>query len=92
MALFPFVLVKEKHLADNEILMNHELIHIRQQLELLILPFYLWYGMEYFIRLAQYKNHYQAYRNISFEREAYQNQKKCNYLKNRKLWSFIRYL
>ena len=35
-----------------------------------IMLFYVWYVIEYIIRLLLYRNHYRAYRNIVFEREA----------------------
>ena len=76
-----------------EVLLNHETIHLKQQLELLIIPFYLWYGIEFIIRYFQYKSWDLAYRNISFEREAYANEKDFDYLKKRKFcgfWKFIK--
>ena len=33
-----------------------------------------------------------AYKNISFEREAYTHEKDLNYLKSRPLWNFINYV
>lgn len=92
MAIFPFILIKDKNLRLNTTLINHERIHLRQQLELLILPFYFWYLIEYLIRLIQYKNVTAAYLNISFEREAYQNDEDLDYLKGRSWFSFISYL
>lgn len=92
MALFPFILVRDKELRLDKRLINHEKIHLRQQLELLVFPFYLWYLVEYFIRLIQYKNAHQAYINISFEREAYENDEDLSYLKNRKWFGFLRYV
>src|SRR5690606_36687650 len=92
MAIFPFILVKDKNLRLNTTLINHERIHLRQQLELLILPFYIWYFIEYLIRLIQYKNVHQAYMNISFEREAYQNDVDLQFLQNRNLFNFLRFL
>lgn len=92
MAIFPFILLRDKDLRLNQILINHERIHLRQQLELLILPFYIWYFIEYFIRLIQYKNAHQAYLNISFEREAYCNEEDLEFLQNRKLFNFLRFL
>ncbi len=77
---------------DHPLLLNHERIHLRQQAELLILPFYVWYVLEYFVRLLAYKNKKEAYRNISFEREAYANESDPDYLKHRKFWSFLKYL
>ena len=72
--------------------LNHERIHGKQMLELLIIPFYLIYVLEWLYRLLQFKNAYAAYANISFEREAYSNQCNINYLKKRKRFSFINYM
>lgn len=74
------------------VFINHEKIHLRQQAELLILPFYVWYITEYFIRLLIYRNHHAAYRSISFENEAYANERNNTYLKHRNLWEFIKYI
>ncbi len=92
MAIFPFILLRDKDLRLNQRLINHERIHLRQQLELLIIPFYIWYFIEYLFRLIQYKNAHQAYMNISFEREAYQNDEDLEFLQNRKLFNFLRFL
>lgn len=92
MAVFPFILLREKQFMDNEVMMNHEKIHLRQQAELLVIPFYIWYGLEYLFNLAKYRSHAAAYRNISFEREAYNNENNHNYLKNRMLWNFTKFL
>ena len=73
LTVFPFVFVKYRLDKENLVFMNHERIHLRQQLELLIIPFFIWYFLEYILRLIQYKNMDLAYRNISFEREAYAN-------------------
>ena len=90
--LFPFVLVKYPEDKQNIILVNHEKIHLRQQLELLILPFFIWYLLEYLVRLVQYQNANLAYRNISFEREAYSNESNLDYLENRSIFQFCNYL
>ncbi len=89
MALFPFVLAKEKNLA--KYIINHEKIHLKQQLELLILPFYLWYIIEFLVLLVKYKNKKLAYINICFEKEAYQNHYNFIYRKKRKPYSFLAY-
>lgn len=89
---WPFILIRRKALENNRVFMNHERIHIQQQQELLVLPFFVWYVFEYFFRLAQTGNSYKAYKKISFEREAYSNEKNFKYLKERKYWSFVRYL
>ncbi len=92
LTLYPFVFMKFKTDKENLVFVNHEKIHLRQQIELLIFPFYLWYVIEYFIRLIQCKNRHVAYRNISFEREAYSNESNLDYLKFRKLYNFTKYL
>jgi hypothetical protein len=90
--LFPFIFIQRKADRNNKILINHEKIHIRQQMELLIIPFYIWYLSEYYIKYLKYKNPHLAYQNISFEREAYDNDQNLDYLKKRKFWSFINYI
>lgn len=91
-ALWPFIVVKNEVLKEDDIFINHERIHLRQQAELLVIPFYFVYLGEYIIRLIQYRNSQEAYRNISFEREAYRMEDDLYYLENRKLWSFIKFL
>tara|TARA_R110000787_G_scaffold282235_1_gene394003 strand:+ start:5270 stop:5653 length:384 start_codon:yes stop_codon:yes gene_type:complete len=90
-SIWPFILIRSKEYKKDAFFINHEKIHLRQQLELLIIPFYIWYGLEFLIRLAIYKDRYQAYRNISFEREAYKNEKDLDYLKRRSFWEFVIY-
>jgi hypothetical protein len=89
---FPFVFVKYRVDKENRVFVNHEKIHLRQQLELLVLPFFIWYFIEYFVRLIQYRNADLAYRNISFEREAYANELNLLYLKKRSFLRFLDYL
>ncbi|MGA9639278.1 hypothetical protein [Flavobacterium sp.] len=92
LTLYPFVFVKFLSDLDNPDFVNHEKIHLRQQIELFILPFYIWYVVEYLFRLVQYRNGYQAYRNISFEREAYRNETNLDYLKYRGMYRFVKFL
>ena len=70
-------------------LINHERIHSAQQRELLFLFFYLAYVFEWLARLPMRGN---AYRNISFEREAYANQRDLNYLKYRRHYAWRHYM
>ncbi|TYP77394.1 hypothetical protein BD809_101549 [Aquimarina intermedia] len=90
-ALWPFIVVKNEGLKRDATFINHERIHLRQQGELLVIPFYFIYLLEYLIRIIQYKNLEIAYRNISFEREAYSNEGNLQYLKKRTFWSFLKY-
>lgn len=92
LTFFPFVILSNSDDALDKAFINHEKIHLRQQLELLVLPFYIWYILEFMYRLVQYKDRKQAYRNISFERESYANEKDLNYIKQRSFWKFLNYL
>lgn len=91
-ALFPFILICDPEDKKNKVLINHEKIHLRQQLEMLIIFFYIFYVVEYYYWVFKLKDSYKAYQRISFEREAYSNEHDLDYLKKRKLWSFSKYL
>lgn len=90
--LFPFIVLSEKLDRNDAVLLNHESIHLRQQLEMLVLPFFAIYVLEFMIGYLKYKNWNLAYRNISFEREAYANEKDLDYLKKRTFWRFLKYI
>ncbi|MCL5246875.1 hypothetical protein M4I21_13715 [Cellulophaga sp. 20_2_10] len=92
LSLWPFIILKSDALRDDDSLINHEKIHLRQQLELLVLPFYILYLSEFAIRCLVYRDSYKAYQNLSFEREAYFNEDNPNYLNERRPFSFIKYL
>lgn len=82
LAFWPFIFISSKTIVDDE-LINHEKIHLRQQIEMLIIPFYVWYLIELYTK---------GYNKISFEREAYANDHDLNYLKKRRIFAFRRYL
>jgi len=87
--LAPFgIYVKENYL-DNIFTINHEKIHWKQQLEMLIIFFYIWYLIEWVIKLFMNKN---AYKSISFEREAYKYGHDLLYLKKRKSFAWFGYI
>lgn len=70
--------------------MHHERIHLCQQLELLVVPFYLWYVLEYgWFRFLKKQTHSQAYHALRFEREAYAHDDDPDYLLSRPLWAFL---
>ena len=89
--LYPFVVVR-KHTKLSKTLVVHEKIHLQQQTEMLILAFYIWYFLEYLFRYIVYRNHYLAYKNISFEKEAYENENDVFYLQKRKKYAWFSYL
>lgn len=78
--IWPFIILDHEP-SDDDI--NHEKIHIAQQIELLIIGFYIWYFIEWI-----FKGYYQ----ISFEKEAYKNESNLNYLAGRKNFDFIKYV
>ncbi len=92
LSFWPFIILKNPALKEDAVLINHERIHLRQQRELWILPFYLLYLMEGMVRFFIYFDAYKAYKNISFEREAYHNEADLNYLSGRSRFVFIKYL
>ena len=89
--LYPFIFIK-KGINGNKlkVLINHEKIHLRQQLELLIIPFYIIYLLNYLYLLAVHQEHKQAYRGIIFEKEAFNYENDFNYLKRRKFFGFLK--
>ncbi|WP_273568006.1 hypothetical protein [Maribacter halichondriae] len=92
LSLWPFIILKNDALKEDTVLINHEKIHLKQQQELLILPFYVFYITEWLLRSLFYLNSYKAYQNISFEREAYHNERNLNYPSERTTFAFIKYL
>jgi hypothetical protein len=92
LTVFPFVVVRDRNAQDYLVLMNHERIHLRQQMELLVLPFFVIYGLDYLVKLIRYRDKSLAYRNIVFEREAYENESNLEYLKSRSFCRFMKYV
>ena len=94
--IYPFVFVRRGYAKDDPVkysrMLNHEGIHGRQQLELLIVVFFLCYLFEWIFRSIQYCSFDKGYRNISFEREAYAHASDVSYLESRELFSWFRYL
>ena len=86
--LYPFIFVRNASDKFDKVLINHERIHLRQQKELLVLFFYIWYFLDFLFKYLRYRNWNKAYRNIIFEREAYNNQSNLDYLKVRGIWWF----
>lgn len=85
--LFGVMFVRGTWRDLNARVLNHEKIHTAQMRELGYLPFYLLYLLEWLIRLLGKGN---AYRNISFEREAYANDSNPQYLSSRRRWAMWR--
>ncbi len=75
-----------RQLTPSEV--NHELIHTAQQRELLYLPFFLWYVVEWLVLLLKYRDRMKAYYHIRFEQEAYRHQDDPDYLKHRRHYCY----
>lgn len=84
---------------------NHEMIHVEQQLDfvggnekLYILGgvvFYMAYFIEWLIKLiisGFTLGKVKPYKSISFEQEAYQNEKDFKYRDNRKRFNWLKYI
>lgn len=79
LTVWPFVFYRDLITEETR---NHERIRGRQQLELLLIGFYLIYFVECILK---------GYDRISFEREAYANESNMDYLKKRKFCNFVKY-
>lgn len=78
------ILFTKKSLTEYEI--NHESIHTEQMKELLYIGFYIIYFFEWIYKylFTKYRFTHNAYRNVSFEKEAYNNEKDLNYIEQRR--------
>lgn len=83
------ILFVRKGIKVSEGMINHEAIHTEQMKEMLYIFFYLWYVVEWIVRLFLKGN---AYRNISFEKEAYTYENNIDYLKTRETFNWINFL
>ena len=92
LAIWPFIILREGDLRGDPVLMHHERIHLRQQMELLWIFFFLFYFAEFLAKIIIYRELKRAYRNVSFEREAYHQEHNMDYAVNKPIWSFVRYI
>ena len=111
MTFWPFIFIRKENAYQYDgVADNHENIHGRQQVEMLIvgaalavglwfvigwwslfaLPiFFWWYLIEYMLRSIFGTG--DSYRKISFEAEAFANERDMEYLKHRKAFAWIKY-
>jgi hypothetical protein len=90
--LWPFILTKYTPDTVPEGQINHEAIHIKQQQELWIIPFYLLYVYYWLKNKLDGQDNLHAYANIPFEVEAYKNQDDISYIFNRERHSWKKYI
>jgi hypothetical protein len=84
------VLFVRKGIVIDDRLLRHENIHTKQMKELGYVFFYLWYVLEWVLKLFKYG--LKSYYNISFEREAYAKENELLWLSDRKRYAFLKYL
>jgi hypothetical protein len=90
--LYPFIFVRADT-RNNEELIRHETVHIRQQLELLIVGSWLLYLYEYaYARLIKRLDARQAYYYTALEQEAHRNAMNEHYLLERKPYAVLNYV
>ena len=80
--IFPFIFISYK----SDRLIRHERIHFYQQLETLILLFYILYLISYLYNLGRGMNRFTAYKNIIFEKEAYRHDTDKDYHRRPYAW------
>lgn len=100
MAVWPFIFLKSDCSSKT---LNHEKIHCRQQIELLLIGFYILYFICWIKELIHcalvpdrgqsvYNNRSYFHRvehSIIFEREAYHKDKDLDYLSRRRFWNWM---
>jgi hypothetical protein len=87
--IWPFVFIRDE---GDPVTINHEKIHLRQQIEMLLLGFYVLYSVFWLLGKIKGFTNSKAYYTIPFEKEAYENQHNFDYIENRKIYSWLRYL
>lgn len=85
-ALFPFVFCRD---IITERVKNHETIHFQQQLEVLIVPFYIIYLYDWIKSKLKGLTGIEAYYAIRAEKEAHTNEGDFEYLEKRKRWQWL---
>lgn len=88
--LFGVFFVK-REVNVNQRLITHESIHTQQMKEMLYIPFYLAYVIEWLFLCVKYGfDGHRAYLNISHEREAYAHDNDPAYLSRRRHFAQFR--
>jgi hypothetical protein len=94
--IYPFIFVHKKSYLtrteeQRETLIQHEMIHLVQQYEGFVVGIYMWYILEYLVRLLVFRSHLKAYLTNSMEVEAYVNEDNPVYLISRKKFNWFQY-
>lgn len=92
-ALYPFIQVNSRIVRHKKLykrVLNHERIHHAQQKELLVIPFLIWYYLEFFYYFLSTGDLYRSYMSIRFEKECYKHEKDMTYLSRRKPYNYLK--
>mmetsp|Transcript_28371 Transcript_28371/g.69481 ORF Transcript_28371/g.69481 Transcript_28371/m.69481 type:complete len:204 (-) Transcript_28371:200-811(-) len=87
--LWPFIFLVSG--ADNDVVINHEKIHIVQANESLILGMYIVWLWDFGTGLVRFGSAEIAYQHIRLEREAHDNENDMDYLDHRPPWAWVSY-
>ena len=87
--LFPFIISREKM---DDVTIRHEMIHIEQQRELLVILFYVLYVWYWLKGKVKGMSNDDAYMKIPFEQEAYRKMYDENYLESREKHAWRQYI
>lgn len=98
--LFGIIFTKKKNLTLKPSTKNHEEIHSLQMKWLLYIFFYILYFIEWLFKIIPSMFHERgnfgisqyAYRSISFEQQAYYNEKNLDYLKTANPYEWVKYI
>ena len=88
-----FIFIWISRLTQDEVkLVRHEKIHFLQQVEMLFIFHWLFYGSFYLVSRWKGQGHHMAYRHNPFELEAYDNEPDVSYLQTRKPFAWLKYV
>lgn len=91
MTLFGWMVIREEYKDEiTKVDVNHEEIHNCQGQELIWGFFYVWYFIEWFIKLFKYGKN--AHRETCFEREAYAHEHDMDYVQKRAEYAWLDYV
>ena len=89
-AFYPFIFLSGEKSEENRFIYNHELIHLYQFEETLFIGYILIMTSNFLFNICKYRNFRDAYRNLAFEKEAYDHMNDLDYVKKRKRFAWLR--
>lgn len=89
--LGPLIITSYPNLKEHQSAYQHELIHIKQYYETLVIGFLLIYLWEFLHGFILYRAKEKAYNRIRFEQEAFNHAHEANYLAERSSYAWLDY-